>query len=276
MIRLKTGTKQKDNEQSTLWPRIKKFFLQLGKRDGAAPFISIVALAVLALFSLFLGVLHAKEECRGQPQILCGSDKSLAWQNEVADFYELPRVKDLKMLAALVQKGVFIRIPLWDRGFYLEGKTLRPFALPFTKAFMDDLAGRFFAESSGKSLKITSIVRTEKDQVRLLRRKISDADGKTPERRSVHTTGAAFDISKLPMSEGEVRWLRRVLVALEEELGVIEATEEMLNNAFHIMVFPWYNAEAWTIELVSLDKNSNKKQVPKISKKKIKKKKPRR
>lgn len=228
--------------------------------------------AVLFFLAFGAGVsdAHGKNCCQGPPPELCGSPESLAWQNEVADFYDLPRIKDVKMLAGLVQKNEIVRIPLWATGFYLEGRGLRPYALVFTRDLLEDLGARFFLKFR-RPFKISSLIRTQKEQDRLVRRHRSDADGRTPERRSVHTTGSAFDISRRPFSEDEIKWLRILLVALEKE-GVIEATEEMCNNAFHVMVFPWYDREARAMAMDSVPAAS----VVKKSPKKIKKKKSRR
>lgn len=81
-----------------------------------------------------------------------------------------------------------------------------------------------------------SFLRTEAYQNKLIRQGISDAEGDEDNRRSVHTTGAAFDISKKPMTPRQIRRLRKRLLRLER-LGVIEATEEMCSNAFILWCF---------------------------------------
>lgn len=182
----------------------------------------------------------------GVPPELIGSNRSLAKQNEVADKYGFIRVKNLDELQLLVCAGALKRvIPERENlTYYLAVEERFRYARPEVVKFLDDLLKKFFAEFV-KPLKITELVRTEQYQKLLIRRGKTQADGSRLERRSSHLTGSAVDISRKPLISDEIKWLRDELVYWENE-GLVEATEEIYSNAFHIMVFPSYSGPVVT------------------------------
>ena len=175
----------------------------------------------------------------GVPPDLIGSDESLAKQNEIADKYGFKRIKNLAELQVLICAGVLERVVSARENptYYLTVEKRFRYARPWDVLFLNTISNRFF-DSFGKPLKITELVRTEQYQKLLVRRGKSHADGSLPERRSAHLVGA-IDISKRPLTKEEIEWLRDELVYWETE-EMIEATEEIYNNTFHIMVFPSY------------------------------------
>ena len=200
---------------------------------------------VLALILLFLlasppnAYSANRYQALGVPKELVGSDESMAKQNEVADRHGFVRLKNLAELQLLVCAGALEQVlPARDKpGYYVTADRRFRYARPWGIQFLNDISKKFF-DRFGKPLKITELVRTAGYQRLLVRRGMSHADGSLSERQSAHLVGA-IDISKKPLATGEVRWLRGELVYLENK-SLIEATEEIYNNAFHVMVFPSY------------------------------------
>lgn len=179
---------------------------------------------------------------------LCGDDKavslkgsadSLAWQNKIADEQKLPRVIDDKELEQLKRSGVLVRMP---EAFRIDPRLDQKWqwVLPEAARFLEDL-GVQFINHFGRFFKTTSAIRTIARQLEIA--KEGNPNAELPEkgpRRTVHTTGATVDISKIDMNEEELKWMRKELLRLEK-LQVIEATEEdFKQKCFHIMVFRTY------------------------------------
>lgn len=179
---------------------------------------------------------------------LCGDDKavslkgsadSLAWQNKIADEQKLPRVIDDKELEQLKRSGVLVRMP---EAFRIDPRLNQKWqwVLPEAARFLEDL-GVQFINHFGRFFKTTSAIRTLARQLEIA--KEGNPNAELPEkgpRRTVHTTGATVDISKIDMNEEELKWMRKELLRLEK-LQVIEATEEdFKQKCFHIMVFRTY------------------------------------
>lgn len=179
---------------------------------------------------------------------LCGDDKavslkgsadSLAWQNKIADEQKLPRVIDDKELEQLKRSGVLVRMP---EAFRIDPRLDQKWqwVLPEAARFLEDL-GVQFINHFGRFFKTTSAIRTLARQLEIA--KEGNPNAELPEkgpRRTVHTTGATVDISKIDMNEEELKWMRKELLRLEK-LQVIEATEEdFKQKCFHIMVFRTY------------------------------------
>lgn len=173
----------------------------------------------------------------GHP-LLKGSPASQIKQNEVANEHNLVRIEDNVQLEALKDAGVLVRIAdapgvridtrLDDRFHYV---------LSFVNDFLTDV-GRDFKKEFGVEFQINSAVRTAVHQIKISGRN-PNAAAIIGEKRSVHLTGAAIDIAKLPLTRKQIRWLRLKLVALEKG-NKIEATEEHYQAVFHVMVFPQY------------------------------------
>lgn len=196
----------------------------------------VLSLGALALFILPIeGSGKTKKQEKSCLAELKGSRASLARQNEIADRYDLQRVKSRNNLKSLIKQEKLVAIP---EHIYYELALEREFrfARPWVKKFLDDFSKEFFLKFR-KPLKVTSLVRTKPDQLRLSAQGISDADGKSWHKQSSHLTGSALDISKRTMTKEEVSWTCERLLGLRRK-GVIEAVHEPHNNHFHIMVFP--------------------------------------
>ena len=170
---------------------------------------------------------------------LKGSADSLAWQNKIADEQKLPRVSSDEELEKLKKSGVLVRMP---ETFKIDPRLEQKWrwVLPETAKFLDDF-GVNFINHFGRFFKTTSAIRTLARQIEIA--KEGNPNAELPEkgpRRTVHTTGATVDISKIDMNEEELKWMRKELLRLEK-LQVIEATEEdFKQKCFHIMVFRTY------------------------------------
>lgn len=165
---------------------------------------------------------------------LKGSHDALLEQNIMADKYDLSRIEDDKMLERFVRSGYLVQLPRNAINYYLDdGLSDRyAYARPWTKLFIERLASQYYANFREK-LKITSAVRTIKNQAVLDRTNPAAAPAKGPAASS-HETGSTFDISKKDMSKKGKKWLQKVLGDLDRQ-GIIEATEE--RAAFHTMVY---------------------------------------
>lgn len=172
---------------------------------------------------------------------LQGSSQSLEKQNKIADDHNLSRIENDAMLRDFIAKKLLIRVPAETSTFYVSTEKKFQYLRPWAKEFLEEIAARHFARF-GIRLKISSLVRTRVYQDKLVREKISDADGKIWERQSTHLTGSAFDISRITMSPGELSWMRGELLSWKKR-GLIEPEEEFINNTFHVMVSPVFSTE---------------------------------
>lgn len=164
------------------------------------------------------------------------SQDALERQNFIADKCGLERIPDDTALQKLTGSGVLIPMPQEIRGLRITAEKKFQYLLPHTAEFLVKLAEKYHHAFNDK-LKITSLVRTEIYQNYLVRLGISDANGRSPKRRSTHMTGAAFDISKRQLTGGELHWLRKELSDFKKA-GAIDFIEERKNNTFHVMVIP--------------------------------------
>lgn len=184
---------------------------------------------VFFVLLLFPSILFAHcEDLRSAPPL----KGSLAVENKVAKKFNLTKIEDAVMLKRFVRAGLLIRIPPSTDSFWLDVPRWRSYARPWAGKFLKELSDNFAKRFSGKRLKITSLIRPARYQRWLEREDISDADG-----RSTHPTGSALDISRRPMTEEQILWMRCILGRRQRE-GRINAIEEFRNNAFHVMVFP--------------------------------------
>lgn len=164
---------------------------------------------------------------------LRASPDSLARQNEVIDRYGLPRINNAKEMERYTTQCFFVKVesPYLDVVDKIGGYAILP-----TRDFLL-LFGEEFYRAFHKKFKVTWILRPCDFQEELLKNHETIADCATPGKQSAHLTGAALDISRLPMTPREIRWVRKKLAAYKKA-GKIEAIEEMWNNTFHIMVCP--------------------------------------
>lgn len=159
--------------------------------------------------------------------------ESLAKQNAVIDAFGLPRVTDSEMFRRYIASGHFVVVAALELNVADE---VGGYAIPPTRDFFLMVGKDFFAEFREK-LKISSLLRTPKNQEKIVGEGRSIADGSAPELQSSHLAGVSGDISKKPLSEKERQWIITKL-RVYKNAGKIEAAEEMCNNAFHIMVCP--------------------------------------
>jgi len=159
-------------------------------------------------------------------------------ENRAADRQKLSRVRNLSTVRRFVQAGLLVRIAAQTRTYWVEGvqPPLRV-ARPWTKRFIEQL-GHAFHSLHDERLKITSLTRTVHVQ-RALRRHNGNAAPARGMLRSTHLTGASVDISKAPLKERQVGWLRVVLRRLERR-RLLRATEEFQQPHFHVMVHRRY------------------------------------
>ncbi len=181
------------------------------------------------------------------PVQLRGSPTSLAYENQVADKWHLQRYKNADELRAAESAGQLV--PIRSHGSVTVAEDIGDldtanaeayrYARPWVAWFLDDLA----ADPSfpkGATFKVTSLVRSEVYQRRLLKTSLTAASGSTPSRRSSHLTGSTVDITTKEMPEPLKAWMRKALLNLERA-GLVQATEEQYGSlCFHVMVFPNY------------------------------------
>jgi hypothetical protein len=169
---------------------------------------------------------------------LRGSPLKLAHDNRMADKAHLPRLTEKKMR---VEKKAGKLVPVRqthavhiDHRLAPEYRYLRPEATTFLLNFSGAYRTHF-----RQPLKLTSAVRSTERQEELKRVNGNAARGNTPNRRSLHTTGLAFDVSKKDMSKQQVAWCRSFLLK-QMKVGRIDPTEEHAQPVFHIVVNPMW------------------------------------
>lgn len=204
----------------------------------------IVTFFLALFFTLVLpqyGDVRVRKPAPSCLSALRGSPAALVKQNTIADQYALSRIRDDVVLKNFIKEGILVALPQETEIFRLAVEARLRYTRPWTKEFLERFSVEFL-HTFDRRLKITSLVRTERDQKRLVRAGISDARGESDDRRSPHLTGAAFDISKRladnrQMSQIEAEWVCEKLRFWEQE-GFVEAIHEPHNNHFHVMVFP--------------------------------------
>ena len=176
------------------------------------------------------------------PVSLRGSPASQERQNQKADEADLTRIKDSEQLNRFKRLGLLVPIRE-TQGLIIDPRLQEEFRFvrPWTQAFLEDLATRFYKKFS-KNLQINSAVRTVEYQ-KDLRKRNRNAASTHGNRKSSHLTGATIDITKLGMTKEELGWMRTQLLAFEK-VGQIEAIEEHRQQVFHIMVFKVAKAKA--------------------------------
>jgi hypothetical protein len=197
---------------------------------------------LFAIFFLAVIPLSAEAPPRGWAarSPLVANAYSQEIQNDRADAYHLSRMTNRAMIARFYRAGYLDAVPIRTSYYYLDG--IAPpyrFLRPWTKLFLDRLSEEYF-ERFHQPLRVTSLIRTVGEQLRLARWDPNAADATGPD-RSAHLTGAALDISKRFMSWQGKEWMRRVLFHLRRE-GFLYAIEEFEEPCFHVMVYPNYTS----------------------------------
>ena len=187
---------------------------------------------VLTLASaLFAPSVKARPSLRGSPA-------SQRKQNQEADREKLTRIENDAQLEEYKHAGLLVPLP--------ENKTVRidyrlgskwRWCRTWTATFLQDLGRDYFARFHAP-LRINSAVRTVVYQKQLHGRN-GNAARATGARQSSHPTGATVDIAKKEMTSAQLNWMRKRLLGLESK-DLIQATEEMKQLVFHVMVFDRY------------------------------------
>lgn len=166
-------------------------------------------------------------------------------ENAAADRQDLSRIRDRRMLQRFVRARLLVPLPEVTRTFRVVGvpdwlRATRPWTRRFIEQLAAGLHGLF-----GTRLKVTSLTRTPLVQRALTtwNDNAAPADGRV---RSTHLTGASVDLSKQPLSDPEVLWLRHVLRRLTRQ-RLLSAIEELQQAHFHVFVFKRYLAYARTL-----------------------------
>ncbi len=172
------------------------------------------------------------------PLNLRADTESQLVQNEQADADNLSRMEDQAMVERYARLRLLVPVPADTRDYYVHNMPeARRYLRPWSKLFLDRLS-RQYRSRFGKSMRITSLVRTE-DYQSQLRNRNGNAAPPDGEKRSTHLTGASLDISKKGMTGAEQRWVRRVLHSLKQK-GYLFAVEEFSQPNFHVMVYKSY------------------------------------
>jgi hypothetical protein len=171
--------------------------------------------------------------------LLKGSYHSMLRQNEEIDRLLLPRIQNDDELHEMILRQELIELSDGD-GILMAPNldVTRRYARPWTRQFVYDL-GQAFSAQFGRSIQITSAVRTVEQQKKL-RRRNRNAAPIEGEVASSHLAGTTVDIGKRGLSRKEKKWLEQYLKGLVDQ-GLIEAAEERRQACFHVMVLQKYS-----------------------------------
>lgn len=159
--------------------------------------------------------------------------ESLAKQNAMIDAFGLPRIKDREMLERYFSSGHFVIVS--GSGLNIADE-VGGYALPPTRDFFSMVGDEFLIKLHDK-LKLSSLLRTDKEQEKIVEEGRSIADGSSHEFLSSHLAGVAGDISKKTLNQQKRLWLIKKLLPYKIA-GKIEAIEEMCSNTIHVTVCP--------------------------------------
>ncbi len=173
-----------------------------------------------------------------RPTDLVGSPTSLARQTKRFSIDNLSVLydKDLRENSFYRKSKRLVHVERESQTYYTDGvnfenSVTRPYVSLLLQRFSEQFYGKF-----GDKMKVTSLTRSFEDQKNLRRRNANATDPL----KSPHVRGAGIDISYKNMDSSQKAWMRNTLVSLEA-LGVVEATEEINQATFHIMVFKNYS-----------------------------------
>lgn len=157
-------------------------------------------------------------------------------QNAIIDAYGLPRIADDKQLHSLIEEEELL--PLLETYSVTVDPRLpknRRYCRPWVNAFLYELGAAYFVQY-GESLVVTSAVRTERVQRRLLRwnRNAAPVHG---EAASSHLAGTTVDISRRSMSPEQTRFMEELLF-LHAAMRHVIVAEENGQMCFHIFIVP--------------------------------------
>jgi hypothetical protein len=167
---------------------------------------------------------------------LRGSHATRAYENAIADLFDLDRFENDTALESAVRDGRLVRIPnnryvRWHKN--LPAKYA--YVLPHVRDWLLE-KGRAFRNLHGKPITVTSAIRPKSYQERLAGRNANAAPTEGPF-ASTHSTGATIDLGYRGLSAKETAWLKKSSSRMEFD-GRIQATMERYQACFHIMVYP--------------------------------------
>ncbi|MCK9344945.1 MAG: hypothetical protein M0P64_02355 [Candidatus Pacebacteria bacterium] len=207
----------------------------------------------------FVGVSGVISYIQGQQtgSSLYSNSEKLAQENCIADTLGLMRYRDLDEIVAADDGFNLVPIAapfiVVNNGVPRERHLSRPWA----RDYLFDIAQYYRKISSGKKLRVASLVRSRIDQKGLsevkkfyrrvkgrlkiiLRKRRSFADCSSSAVCSTHLTGAAIDVSLRGVSKKE-RVLLSERFLRDREAGRILVIYERVGNHFHVFVLPKQN-----------------------------------
>ena len=185
-----------------------------------------------------LSSIPLEAEAQSRPGSLAGTPASLAKQIRMfrQDGLSMLHDKDLESDSFYRTDRRLVVVDRSTPHYYVEDVEFgNALARPYVSLFLQRLSEQFYKKFEDR-LKVTSLTRSYEFQ-RELRHKNINA---TLPEKSPHVRGAGIDISYESMNRQQRKWMRDTLVELETKAGVLEATEEMAQSTFHIMVFKRY------------------------------------
>ncbi|MGH9600025.1 MAG: DUF5715 family protein, partial [Terracidiphilus sp.] len=169
---------------------------------------------------------------------LRGTLASLERQNRRLDAEGLQRIQNDRDLENRIAERQLVPLPVSD-GLVVNPSLppLRRYCRPWTAQFLVDLA-HIHDALFHRPLQVDSAVRpvSYQRQLERINGNAAPAEGYTA---SPHETGATVDIAKKGMTWREIEWMRRYLLALQND-GLIDVEEEFQQACFHITVYKPY------------------------------------
>lgn len=213
------------------------------RRRVVAAASALAAMLVAPPIGPGAGSAHPAKTCVRLPAgatALRARPDNLARENTAARRQNLSWLRNLDMVRQFRRSGLLVPVPA-ETNTYWVADVSPPLRVtrPWTKRFVEHLSQAFHGRFS-RRLKITSLTRTAATQ-HALRATNGNAAPARGRLRSTHLTGASVDISKQPLDDLHVRWLRAVLGRLAG-LRLLSAIEEFAQPHFHVLVFRDYAA----------------------------------
>ena len=157
---------------------------------------------------------------------------SLILQNEIIDKLGLPRIKDSKALASLVENNKLV--PITENKYVRISPKLeadRRYCKPWVDDFLQDL-GKAFYDRFEEPIQVNSAVRTIRVQMRLLRWN-HNAAPVHGEKASAHLAGIAVDLQRRGLTRDQMTFIQDKLLGLGTRV-IVE--EELKQPCFHVVV----------------------------------------
>jgi len=193
----------------------------------------------------FAVVLFCQEAGANRASLSGFQDKGLKKEVVAVRLYNLTRIQNYQELRAFIAKGLLQRIPNHGPGYILDrrvgsrasvNRVIYRYARPYTVRFVKWF-GKRYDDLFHRRFRIPSAVRTCAYQKLIAPGNINAVSCE----ETSHTTGATIDISYSDVSPAGRRWMEKTLLALEK-LGQIQATREIFQPVYHIMVYPTFSS----------------------------------